>query len=155
MIGPAYGLHSSLEDQVTEQLKLYFHKIQFKDLQIPVITNVDGVYVTTPSGLESAIIRKNNHRNQWLEVIQGFAGCDVILSVGPGSQLLEWFKEEFPDKDYYQISTVKDLEHIAHLYKKEESVVSEITEVNQVTQTLYDADEVNERASDFDIEEEE
>lgn len=156
IIGPAYGMHSSLEDAVAEQLKLYFHKIQFKDLSIPVITNVDGVYVTTPTALESAIIRKNNHRNQWLEVMQGFEGCDVIISVGPGIQLLEWFKEEYPDKEYHQVSAVKDLASIEHLYKKTElAVEQQVTESAQEEQTLYDADVINERPSDSDIDDDE
>lgn len=159
VIGPEYGMHSQIADPVIEQLKLYYHKIQFKDLQIPVITNVDGVYVTTPAALESAIMRKNNHRNQWLEVMQGFVGCDVIISVGPGKQVLEWFEQEYPDKQYFQITTMKDIEKIAQFFKPElnpelSSPIVNVDEKQEEKQTLYESDVVNEKASDFDVEDE-
>jgi [acyl-carrier-protein] S-malonyltransferase len=160
VIGPEYGMHSELIDQVIENLKLYYHKIQFKDLKIPLITNVDGVYVTTPSALESAIMRKNNNRIQWLEVIQGFQGCDVIISVGPGKQLIEWFKEIFPDKEYYHVSKLKHFKKIAHLFKSvgPVDVVSQDPAAQPVLEEkkdLYESDVINERAGDFDVEDEE
>lgn len=193
IIGPEYGMQSNLVDEVVEQLKLYYHKIQFKDLQVPVITNVDGVYVTTPQALESAIMRKINHRNQWFEVIKGFEGCDVIISVGPGTQLIEWFKEVYPDKQYHSVIALKDIAELEYLWakpevmqelvvdsggaivesnesipegelpplQKDENSSPESTTEQLPTQTptdekkdLFQADLVNERPSDFDVEDE-
>ena len=158
IIGPAYGMHSKLVDSLVELLKLYYHKIKFNDLQVPLITNVDGVYVTTAAALESAIMRKINNRILWLEVMKGFDGCDVIISVGPGTQLIEWFKEIYPDKEYHAIISMKDFAAIEYLFKPIE--VSEPTTEKVSEQpvdekkNLYDADVVNERATDFDDDEE-
>jgi [acyl-carrier-protein] S-malonyltransferase len=157
IVGPAYEMHSVLVDDLVQQIKLYYHKIQFKDLQIPVITNVDGVYVTTPAALESAIMRKINNRIEWLEVMKGFAGCDVILSVGPGTQLIEWFKELYPEKIYHAVASLKDIAAVAYLYQKPEvatDATSVDTAVSDEKTNLYDADSVNERASDFDDDDE-
>jgi [acyl-carrier-protein] S-malonyltransferase len=169
IISPAYGMQSSLVDEIFEQLKIYFHKIKFTPLKIPLITNVDGVYVTTPDALESAIMRKVNNRIQWNEVIKGFEGCDIILSVGPGEQLIEWFKEVYPDKEYHLIRTLKDIETIAQYFAKEEIIKQNITPEataisnqkaseenleNQVPKDLYEADLVNEQPADFDVEDE-
>lgn len=170
IIGPAYGMHSSLVDPIVEQLKLYYHKIKFNPLQVPVITNVDGVYVTSPESLESAIMRKINNRIQWYEVIKGFEGCDVILSIGPGTQLIEWFKEVYPDKEYHVVSAMKDFAAIEYLWQQDEVVVAdqvseqvvqdishpistEQTVETEKPKDLYEADIVNELPSDFDVEE--
>lgn len=171
VIGPEYGMHSHLEDDIVAQLKLYYHKIKFSPLQVPLITNVDGVYVTTPDALESAMMRKINNRIQWYEVIQGFEGCDVIISVGPGDQLIEWFLEVYPDKQYHSIIKLSDLdilEKILHEQPVEESEMIESQSADDIqkiphddidgmskVKDLYEADLVNERASDFDIEDEE
>lgn len=164
-VGPGYELHSELVNDIVEQLSLYYHKIQFKPLLVPVITNVDGVYVTSSDALQSAMMRKISNRVQWLEVMQGFVGCDVIISVGPGDQLIEWFKELYPDKEYFMISTLKDIDSIAHLFSQEvaseeipsQDIVAESSDENQEDlepgQNLHEADLINELPSDFDIEE--
>ena len=167
VISPAYGMHSALVDDVVEQLKLYYHKIKFGPLQVPLITNVDGVYVTTPESLESALMRKINNRIQWYEVIKGFEGCDTVISVGPGTQLIEWFKEVYPDKEYHVVASMKDFDAIAEYLHHAEPVetISTIAPVEPVKndtsadvvseqpQTLYEADLVNELPTDFDIDE--
>lgn len=157
IIGPEYGMHNLLVDAVAAQLKLYYHKIQCKELQIPIITNVDGVYVTTGSALESALMRKVNHRIEWLEVMKGFIGCDIILIIGPGSQLLTWFKDVYPDKEYYTITSLADIDVVSYLYEQEvaesQDVASELPSV-EASKNLYEADLVNEKQSDFDIDEE-
>lgn len=165
IIGPAYGMQSSLVDELFEQLKLYYHKIKFDPLKVPVITNVDGVYVTTPDALESAIMRKVNNRIQWYEVVKGFEGCDVIISVGPGTQLIEWFKEVYPDKVYHQITTLKDMESLQEYFVPEEKVEEQEIKssdqqtsqeaIQDVPKDLYEADLANEQSTDFDVEEEE
>lgn len=166
MVGSEYGMQSILVDPVVEYLKPYYHKIKFGPLQVPLITNVDGVYVTTSDALESSMIRKINHRVEWYEVIKGFQGCDIVMSIGPGDQLIEWFKEVYPDKEYYQIETLKDFENISvYLQQSQlendtklsaertEKSVEEKAEQSK-PKDLYEADLVNEKASDFDIEEE-
>jgi len=160
-VGPAYGLHSPLMDEVVERIKPYYHKIQFKPLGVPVITNVEGVYVTSPDGLESAIMRKINSRVQWLEVIKGFEGCDVILSVGPGDQLIEWFKEVYPDKEYHVVSSLKDIVAIESLFFSPlPDVLPDYFEAEKMPQDdfvkkdLHEVDLINELPTDFDIQDE-
>lgn len=164
IIGAGHGMHSNLVDELVEQLKLYYHKIKFAPLQVPLITNVDGVYVTTSDALESAIIRKINHRIQWYEVIKGFEGCDIIMSIGPGDQLIEWFKEVYPDKEYYQVQTLKDFENISEYLKRSDAESQSNQSAENITsmheqnpeplkpKDLYEADMINEKSSDYDVE---
>ncbi len=166
IIGPAYGMHNNLVDEIVGQIKLYYHKIKFAPLQVPLITNVDGVYVTTPDALESSLMRKINHPIQWYEVIKGFQGCDVILSIGPGDQLIEWMQEIFPDKQYYKVEKISDIKIIIDYLEKEKLSAQERKSQENIEQTeekileksqpkdLYEADLANEKISDFDIDEE-
>lgn len=160
VIGSSYEMHSMLVDPVVDQLKPYFHKIQFKNLEVPLITNVDGVYVTSPDALESAIMRKANNPVQWLEVMKGFEGCDVILSVGPGGQLIEWFKESYPDKEYHIVSSLADFGAIQSLFFSPiiaEDVAAAIAseQTSDEKKDLYLADLINELPTDFDIDDDE
>lgn len=149
-IGVEYGLHCGLMDPIVDQLKLYYHKIQFAPLKVPVITNVDGVYVTTSDALQSAVVRRINNKIEWYEVSKGFEGCDVIISVGPGKQLIEWFQEMYPDKEYHSISSLKDIEKIQNLLSSQEVDDQGVEKKDKTEKSLHDADLVNDRASDYE-----
>jgi len=160
IIGPGYEMHSSLVDELIEQIKLYYHKIKFEPLKIPLITNVDAVYITTSDALESALMRKINNRVQWKDVMHGFSGCDVILSIGPGNQLIEWFKEEYPDKEYYTVITLQDIEKINHLFQQSENInetpvqLVHESSTDKEAEDLYESDLINELVTDFDVDDE-
>lgn len=146
-LSAGYGLHSDAMDTIVEQLKLYYHKISFKELQVPVITNVDGVYVTSADALQSSVVRRINNKIDWYQVSKGFEGCDIILSVGPGTQLIEWFEQLYPDKEYYTVQSLADINNLKELIKQLNG-----TEIDS-PKSLSDADRVNEKSSDYDSEE--
>lgn len=150
VVGPVYELHGSLVSDLAQQLLLYYHKIQFKALQTPIITNVDGVYVTTADALQSAMMRKIDHPVVWDEVMQGFVDCDIIISVGPGKQLIEWFKQVYPDKQYVTVLTLKDIAKVVDLCA--ENMQQPSGQVPDLPTNLYEADLLNELPTDFDDE---
>ena len=161
----AYGLQSSLVDSVVERLAPYFFKIDFKPLKTPVITNVDGVYVTSADALESATIRRINSPLQWDEVMNGFIGCDILISVGPGQQLAEWARLKYPDKEIYTIENLADLQALEpflqeHQIPLDESMLDDVQIRMGACNIDYDmpkdlttADLVNELPGDYDIDE--
>ncbi|MBI2353011.1 acyltransferase domain-containing protein [Candidatus Dependentiae bacterium] len=156
-IGLGYGMHSFLMDSIVEQLRFYYHKIQFKSLSVPVITNVDGVYVTTPESLQSAMMRKINQPIEWLEVMKGFVGCDIIISVGPGKQLIDWFKDVYPDKEYISVMNLKEIDTISLFLQQNNNETDGFVLQDQETKIKKDLHEVdlqNELPSDYDVEEE-
>jgi len=112
-IGLEYGLHSEAVDQLVSDLNLYFYKINFKELRVPVITCVDGVYVTTPDSLQASMMRRINNPILWYDVMQGLVGCDVVISVGPGKQLVEWLRSMYPEKELHVVENFKDIEAIS------------------------------------------
>lgn len=163
----AYELHNDIIEPVIERLAPYYFKVDFKPLKTPVITNVDGVYVTSSDALESAIARRASSPVLWDEVMNGFVGCDILVSVGPGKQLADWARLKYPDKDIYTIEDLADLESFKAFLQEQQDpavdqqVVDEISfgtcHVNddiELPKDLTEADLVNELPTDFDIEDE-
>lgn len=171
-VSVAYGLQSSIIDSVVQRLAPYFFKIDFKPLKTPVITNVDGVYVTSADALESATIRRINEPLQWNEVMNGFVGCDILVSVGPGKQLAQWAQLKYPEKEIYTIEDLHDLENFKLvLNQMNESLESDLVIDDQAIRIgachvddeplldlpadLTTADLINELPGDYDIDEDE
>jgi len=150
----AVELHSDLLEPLFEQLKMYFHKIVFKDLQLPLITNVDGAYVTTGAATEGAALRRILEPIQWKETMDGFAGCDIILCIGPGEQLVKWAEKMHPDKKIIQVIKAKDIEEVALLLEENKDEPCELLQHHQEAgATLSEIDEMNELPSDFEEDE--
>ena len=165
-VGVEHGLHNQLLDSVVENLKPYFHKVDFKPLKTPVITNVDAVYVTSPDALQSAVVRRVNFPVLWEEVMDGFVGCDVLISVGPGKQLAQWAQEKYPDKEIYTVEKYSDLVALESFLEEQnkstegddEAVKIEfgqchVDDEKPVEKDLTEKDRVNEKPGDYDIEE--
>jgi len=163
-----YELHSKLVDNLVDVFAPYFFKVDFKSLRIPVITNVDGVYVTSSDALESAIKRRVNSPVLWQEVMDGFVGCDVLLCVGPGSYLFDLAVQKYPEKEIYLVQTLADLQGLETFLQEHragfEGLVQEDgqiilgtchvhDEVISLPQNLTDADLLNELPGDYDIDE--
>lgn len=169
-VSVAYGLHSSIVDIVLTTLSPYFFKIDFKSLNYPIITNVDGVYVTSSEALESAILRKINSPILWDEVMNGFIGCEILICVGPGKQIAEWAQLKYPDKEIYTVECLADVEKLKQLLQQDTLEHSEPVEqedrqivfgqcrlddeVVQLPKDLTFADEINELPGDYDVDEE-
>ncbi|MDP3788084.1 MAG: ACP S-malonyltransferase [Candidatus Chromulinivorax sp.] len=170
----SYGLHSVLVDSIVSALSPYLFKIDFKPLKFPVITNVDGVYVTSPDALESAILRGISSRVLWNEVMHGFVGCEVLICVGPGKQVAEWAIAQYPDKEIYCIENLADLKKVKQLLQEDDHEVASSdthrvdegqaiafgvchidNEIVQLPEDLTIADEINELPDDYDVDEEE
>ncbi len=168
----AYGLHNAIVDSVVAALSPYLFKIDFQPLKYPVITNVDGVYVTSPDALESAMLRSINSPILWDEVMDGFIGCQILICVGPGKQIAEWAQLKYPDKEIYTIEKLADLEQLTEKIKEENSQVAlqsdnlqdgGITfgvchlddDIVHLSPDLTVADQINELPTDYDVDEDE
>jgi [acyl-carrier-protein] S-malonyltransferase len=171
-VSVAYGLHSSIVDSVITTLSPYLFKIDFKPLNIPIITNVDGVYVTSPDALESALLRRINSPILWNEVMHGFVGCEILICVGPGKQNAEWAQLQYPDKEIYMVENSADITKLKQLLQNDAyNRTSELgtqqdgkinfgvchldDDVVQLPQDLTVADEINELPGDYDVDEDE
>lgn len=108
-VDPAFGLHSPLADGVVEKIKMYLEKIDFKDLNIPLINNVDGALVKGGQSAQYSIVRQINEPLQFHHVMENFIDCELIVVVGPGTGLVTLVQSLYPDKKVFSINTVADM----------------------------------------------
>ncbi len=81
--------HSPLMAPASEQLSEVFRVTAFRDLTVPLVTNVDGRPVQSPEEIRDALARQLTHPVRWDDSVAAMiaAGCDRFVEVGPGKVL--------------------------------------------------------------------
>lgn len=115
----AGAFHSRLMREAEEQFAQYMVKVDFKDLNVPLVTNVDAKPVTQHEELKASVIRQMSSHVLWWPSMEHFNECDIIVEVGPGSKLSKMMKRELPDKQIMTINTPADIEQFLTLMGKE------------------------------------
>ncbi len=111
-LGIEVGLHSLLMDPVVEQFKIYLEKVDFKDLVIPMINSLDGDLISQSEEIKRRLLRHINSPLVFTRVIDVLADYDLIVEVGPGTQLSTMVKEKYPEKRTIAIQTCADVEQL-------------------------------------------
>ena len=72
-----------------EKLRLYFEKISFLEMKIPVINNVDVKVETDPVRIKDALVRQAASPVRWADTIRAMAaqGVTHVIECGPGKVL--------------------------------------------------------------------
>ncbi len=109
------GLHSSIMDPVALQLKLYLEKVDFKTLEVPLITNADAKEVTDGSAVKTALIKQIHSPILWLTSMSRLIECDVIVEVGPGTSLTRLLQSYYPEKKCIAINKKSDIQDLTAL----------------------------------------
>jgi [acyl-carrier-protein] S-malonyltransferase len=125
-----YGVHSKLVENVIENLKTYLPKIDFKDLQIPLVKSTDARIVFKGEAVKNGILNQAMSPILWNKVMKSFVDFDLIIEIGPGTMLSEMFKEKYPEKNILSLENQKDLDAIKELIKtlKPEEETKEISD---------------------------
>ena len=81
--------HCALMTPVVAPLKKQLESISFRDLRVPLVTNVDADLVTTSAAARDALLRQVPAPVRWEESMRKLAalGCDRAVEVGPGKVL--------------------------------------------------------------------
>jgi [acyl-carrier-protein] S-malonyltransferase len=81
--------HCALMMPAQEQLALDFEKIEFQDLRVPLITNVDASAIDTGDKARDALVRQVSAPVRWRESIELLVqkGVERFVEVGPGKVL--------------------------------------------------------------------
>jgi [acyl-carrier-protein] S-malonyltransferase len=115
----AGAFHSRLMREAEEQFALYMVKVDFKDLQIPLVNNIDAKQVTTNQEIKDSLVHQMSSHVLWWPAMDQFKSCDVIIEVGPGNKFARSLKREWPDKQVFALNTPADLEQILAFFGKE------------------------------------
>ncbi len=81
--------HCALMLPAQERLAAELEKIEFNDLGLPLITNVDAVAIRRGVEARHALVRQVSSPVRWLESVQLMVreGADTFIEVGPGKVL--------------------------------------------------------------------
>jgi len=82
--------HSPLMKPAREGMAAVLARIAFRDLHVPVVTNVDAAPVTAGSAAQDALVRQIDSPVRWVETVERMVadfGVEVFLEVGPGTVL--------------------------------------------------------------------
>jgi [acyl-carrier-protein] S-malonyltransferase len=115
----AGAFHSRLMKEAEENFALYIVKVDFKDLSIPLVSNVNAEIIATNEEIKKSLISQISSHVLWWPSMQKFKDCDLILEVGPGNKLARLLKRELPEKDIFAISTPQDIEKLCKFLGKE------------------------------------
>lgn len=111
----AVGLHSELVDPVIDQLKMYLNKVDFHDLSAPMIESVQAKVLTKGDDVREQILARINSPVMWPKVMDELAQYDLIIEIGPGTKLTNWFKQMYPEKEVMAINKPEDIEKVVAL----------------------------------------
>ncbi len=106
------GLHSPLMDGVIDNFRMYLEKVDFKDLNVPLITGVGGRKLERGQKIKDLVIAHINSPLVWNKVLDKLSDYDLFIEVGPGNKLADMVKEKYPDKLVVSINKWSDLEEL-------------------------------------------
>jgi [acyl-carrier-protein] S-malonyltransferase len=90
--------HCALMLPAQERLAADLEQIEFKDLSVPLVTNVDAAIIRTGIEARAALIRQVSQTVRWRESIELLAreGVDTFVEVGPGKVLSGLVRQTTP-----------------------------------------------------------
>ncbi len=104
------GLHTPIAQQLFDQLKIYLNKIDFKDLEIPLITNTSAKSIVTAKKAEQAVMQQIVKPVCWSNILKQFVDMDIIIIPAPAKGLVADIKAYYPNKIVVGVDNIADLE---------------------------------------------
>lgn len=107
--------HCELMAPARERLKPDLRELQFRDLQIPLITNVDATEVRSGGDARDSLVRQVCAPVQWVETIRYLheAGVAKFVEVGPGKVLRGLVKGILPAAETASVDSFQTVEALA------------------------------------------
>jgi [acyl-carrier-protein] S-malonyltransferase len=106
------GLHSPLMMPVVDHLGVYLEKIDFKDLNVPLLESLDGKTVKAGDAIKHYSMKKIHHMIKWNKVVQALEDFDIIIQVGPGTKIVKNLIIRYPEKQILAINKPTDIDAI-------------------------------------------
>lgn len=114
----AGAFHSRLMEAAEKLFAMYMVKVDFHDLGIPLVNNVQARHVHKNEEIKQSLVKQMSMPVLWWPAMQEFKDCDVIIEVGPGGKLAKMLKREWPEKEVYAISNLAELETVLLRFDK-------------------------------------
>lgn len=121
-VGLGHGFQSERMNPVVERLTMYLEKLDFNNLACPLIKS-SGAPLASGATVRADILEEIRCPIKWYDIIQHMAAsCDMILSIGPGTEWAELIRAQFPKTRVQSINTRADIQALkVHLAEKIET----------------------------------
>src|SRR5919205_1092078 len=90
--------HCALMLPAQERLAADLDEVEFKDLSVPLVTNVDAAVIRTGAEARASLVRQVSSPVRWRESVELLAreGVDTFIEVGPGKVLCGLVRQTAP-----------------------------------------------------------
>ncbi|MFA6526882.1 MAG: ACP S-malonyltransferase [Candidatus Babeliales bacterium] len=130
----AGAFHSRLMAEAEKLFSHYLVKVDFKDLTIPLVNNLEARIISKGADVKASLARQMSSHVLWWPSMQQFKECDLIIEVGPGNRLSKMLKRQWPEKNIVPFNCQQDLEAIVRILDKEVIAHSSATDDEQTDQ---------------------
>ncbi|MFC1894630.1 ACP S-malonyltransferase [Candidatus Dependentiae bacterium] len=114
----AGAFHSRLMRDAEQEFEKFMLKVDLKDLQIPIVTNLEAKLISDSLDVKRSIIKQISRPVLWWQSMQKFKDLDLIISVGPGDKLAKIIKREWPEKNIHSVNTFEDMQNLLTVLEK-------------------------------------
>lgn len=108
----AGAFHSRLMESAAKLFAMYMVKVDFADLEVPLVSNTEARLIESTDDLKSLINKQMSSKTLWWPSMLQLADCDIILEIGPNDKLSKMLKREWLHKEIYQVNTMQDVEDL-------------------------------------------
>jgi [acyl-carrier-protein] S-malonyltransferase len=107
--------HCALMAPARDRLAKDLNELDFGDLSMPLVTNVDAVAISKGPGARDALIRQVCSPVRWMESVQYLteAGVDTFIEIGPGKVLCGLVKKIAPQVLTFSVEGIRSIEALA------------------------------------------
>lgn len=121
----AYGIHTSLAQEVAEKFALSMAKVDFNDLEVPLLSCLDGRNMTKGSSIRDRTVRLLTLPIKWSSVTKQLGEYDVIIEIGQPSAYLDEVRGRFPQCTFLSVSRPQDVELVQKICQPSPESVDE------------------------------
>lgn len=111
-IGAEVGLHSTVMNSVAESFKMYLAKVDFKDASTPLLCNVNDKQMRLGKEIENCAVSWITQPVLWSSIVDKLHAYDLLIEIGPGTQLRDMLKKRYPDKKIVSVNNRSDIEKV-------------------------------------------
>lgn len=119
MLNVAGAFHSRLMQEAANLFALYMVKVDFKDLTVPLVNNINADIITSGEQVSASIKTQMASPVLWRQSMERLRDCDIILEIGPDDKLSKMLMREWPDKHILSIHTEQDIEKLLVLLERD------------------------------------
>jgi [acyl-carrier-protein] S-malonyltransferase len=107
--------HCALMEPAQERLAADLESIHFKDLAVPLVTNVDAAQIVKGAEARDSLARQVTAPVRWLESIESLVekGVDTFVEVGPGKVLTGLMRQISREVKCFNVEDAASLKHTA------------------------------------------